>query len=254
MNKDAASFLVQVNAGTGIFVEGESGQEMFIIQKGTVAIYRGPQLSGHPLTVLEEGDFFGEIAILEDVPREVTAVAQTDCELIRIDRGTFHQLVRYNPEVPIRMLRKLSRRLRQLIVASEAPIDPVEAPIASAAAAPQEGSDQVPIPFVSAHLEHPETGTVFPLSSGEQTWIGRFDPVTGFRPDIELKQIDIKRSTSRRHARILRRESRHFVVEEIGVANGTFVKGRRISTGEEVEIFDGDEVTIGYVVLIFHTE
>ena len=65
------------------------------------------------LATLEKGDFFGEMSILEDVPRTASARAKTDCELVRINQSTFDEMLRHNAEIAVRMLRKLSRRLRE---------------------------------------------------------------------------------------------------------------------------------------------
>ena len=90
-----------------------------------------------------------------------------------------------------------------------------------------------------------------PLADGPETFIGRPDAATGFEPDINLKEIDTQRSTSRRHARIIRRASAFYLREEIGTANGTFVSGKRLTTGVEVELRTGDEVRFGAVSTVF---
>ena len=100
---------------------------------------------------------------------------------------------------------------------------------------------------------HAQTGTEFPLADGEETTIGRFDPVTGLTPTINLRPIDVQRSCSRRHARILSRGTQVFVREDVGTANGTFVNGVRLKTGEEIEIHNGDKVRFGKVELVFRT-
>src|SRR5258708_38747540 len=64
------------------------------------------------LAVLEKGDFFGEMSVLEDMPRAASARALTDARLLQINGSTFDQLLQGNPEIAVRMLRKLSRRLR----------------------------------------------------------------------------------------------------------------------------------------------
>jgi pSer/pThr/pTyr-binding forkhead associated (FHA) protein len=81
--------------------------------------------------------------------------------------------------------------------------------------------------------------------------IGRFDPTTGVHPDIDLTDEDHNLSVSRRHARILCEHGRYFLLEEPGVANGTFVRGERILPGEPRELKQGDRVGFGMVVLFF---
>ena len=106
-------YVVQVAAGEFIFREGEPGKEMFIVQKGQVEILKKFRGQTRQVSLLEEGDFFGEMAILEDLPRAVSARAHIESVLLRIDDATFDQMVRRNPEIAVRMLRKLARRLRE---------------------------------------------------------------------------------------------------------------------------------------------
>jgi len=242
-------FVATFQAGESIFREGDAGRDMFIIKAGEVEITRTVQGKDQRLAVLEEGDFFGEMSILEEEPRMASARAKTDCALLRIDNSTFDQMVRQNPEIPIRMLRKFSRRLRELAAGEvcvdevgEVPVQPGPPVPPPPAPAPSAG------PATGPRIVHPATGTEFPLGEGDEIFIGRkADPATGFRPQIELAGIDTQRSTSRRHARLVRREGKIILSEEIGVANGTFVNGQRVATGVEVELQDGDELRFGLV-------
>ena len=93
--------------------------------------------------------------------------------------------------------------------------------------------------------------TVFHLSVGSETSIGRRDPVTGIDPDVDLTTVDTHRSTSRAHAKIYHRGRKFFLREEIGTSNGTFVNENRLQTGVPVELVDGDQVRFGLVKLLF---
>ncbi len=68
----AASFedyIVKLPAGATVFTEGDVGTEMYVIQSGTIDIVKRVKDEAKSLSVLEKGDFFGEMSILEDVPR-----------------------------------------------------------------------------------------------------------------------------------------------------------------------------------------
>ena len=242
-------FTLAFSAGDSIFEEGDPGAEMYIIQSGEVEILKTTGDSARRLALLEEGDFFGEMAILEDIPRTASARAHTDCVLVRIDRTTFDQLVRHDPEIAIRMLRKLSSRLR---LANPALLD---AELGGAhqegPGVPEAGERRGPARS-TGYLVHEESGQRFGLAADGRTAVGRFDPATGLHPDIDLKPLDVHRSTSRRHAVILEREGRFHVREEVGSANGTFVNGRRLEPGVDVELHDGDVVQFGLVRMVFH--
>ncbi len=97
-----------------------------------------------------------------------------------------------------------------------------------------------------------DDGTVhLPLVSDEGA-IGRFDPVTGMRPEVDVSAIDINRSVSRHHARVQRGPDGYTLTEEVGALNGTFINGTRLVTGESTPLQDEDEIGLGVVRLRFH--
>ena len=65
------------------------------------------------VAVLEKGDFFGEMALLERIPRTAGAEMLEDGDLIVIGSDVFGDMVKNNPEIAVRMLRKYSLRLRE---------------------------------------------------------------------------------------------------------------------------------------------
>jgi len=245
------NFLVEFEEGESIFREGDLGTEMYIIQEGRVEILKEIQGEQRQLAVLEKGDFFGEMAILEDLPRTAGARAVTAAKLLMINGSTFDQMLRSNPEIAVRMMRKLSRRLRETdrmlreSIGKPTPQPMVEMPPAAAEPAS---------PASPERLVHVKSGIEFFLSLGPETMIGRRDPVTGIHPDIDLTPADTQRSISRRHAKIFRRGGKFFLVEEIGTMNGTFVNGTRIETGVPTEMKPGDEIRCGLVPLLFQAE
>jgi len=245
---DKPNFSVRVKAEELVFAEGDIGTEMYIVQEGQVAILKRYKESEQQLALLGQGDFFGEMSVLEDLPRTATAKAETDCRLLEINGSTFDQMLRKNPEIAVRMMRKLSRRLRETdmrlreALGSEESQAP-EMPTADGGEERRTGTER---------LVHDESSIEFFLSAGEETSVGRRDPVTGINPDIDLTPADSQRSISRRHSKIFRREGRFYVREEIGTMNGTFVNGERVETGLPVEFKGGDEVRFGLVKTIFH--
>lgn len=237
-------YTLELKTGEYVFREGELGTEMYIINEGKVEILNQVGDEEQLLAVLEKGDFFGEMSVLEDLPRAASARAATDVRLLQINGSTFDQLLQGNPEIAVRMMRKLSRRLRET--------DEMLKSVAGSKAA----SRELPRPAVQAAADAPErlvhlTGMEFHLSNGSETTIGRKDPVTGIYPDVDLSPIDAQRSVSRRHAKIFRRGSKFYLGEEIGTMNATFLNGNRLETGVPAEIGSGDELRFGVVVLRF---
>lgn len=81
--------LVDVPAGKELIREGETGREFFAIAEGEVEIWRG----GRPIAIEQSGDFFGEIALLYDVPRTATVTAKTQTRLFVLTAQAFRSLL-----------------------------------------------------------------------------------------------------------------------------------------------------------------
>jgi CRP-like cAMP-binding protein len=108
-----AKFLTHFDNGQVLFHEGDDGDDMYIIQSGRVAIKKKVKDGDTTLAVLEKGDFFGEMAILERMPRSATAEVVEEGDLIVISGEMFGDMIKANPEIAVRMLRKQSIRLRE---------------------------------------------------------------------------------------------------------------------------------------------
>ena len=91
-----ASTWITVPAGTAIIREGDPGQTFYILDLGAVQVSRG----GQPIRTLDaQGDGFGEIALLRDVPRTATVTTIASSELLTIDRPPFLAAVTGHPVV-----------------------------------------------------------------------------------------------------------------------------------------------------------
>jgi CRP/FNR family cyclic AMP-dependent transcriptional regulator len=103
----------KIPAGIALFQEGDRGEEMYIIQSGRVKISKRIRGVEKTLATLEKGEFFGEMAILNDKPRSATAETIEDSEMLVIDRKTFDALIRGNVEIAVRFIKRLADRLRE---------------------------------------------------------------------------------------------------------------------------------------------
>jgi CRP/FNR family transcriptional regulator, cyclic AMP receptor protein len=106
------------DAGTCLFREGEAGREMFIILEGKVRISQQvPGMGEEALAILEKGQYFGEMAVIEDIPRSADAFAHTACTLWVIEREQLDQLMFTDKNLAYVLLwsfvRTLSGRLRE---------------------------------------------------------------------------------------------------------------------------------------------
>ncbi len=98
-------------AGNVLFREGETGDEMYVIQAGLVQILKQVGGDMRPLATLGRGEFLGEMAILNGKPRTATAVVLEAARCLVIDAATLEQMISNNAEIAIRLVKKLARRL-----------------------------------------------------------------------------------------------------------------------------------------------
>ena len=99
----------ELAAGETVFTEGDEGAEMFGLIEGTVELRKGDRT----LTVLEPGDTFGEMAIVSDAPRSLTAVATEPSVLAVIDDRAFVFLVLETPTFALQVMRSMAERIRE---------------------------------------------------------------------------------------------------------------------------------------------
>ena len=99
--------------GEVLFKEGDVGKEMFVVQAGRVNITKTVRDTEKVLATLGAGEFFGEMAILNQKPRSAGAVMADDGKLLVIDPKTFEAMIRGNVEIAVRLIKKLSDRLQE---------------------------------------------------------------------------------------------------------------------------------------------
>ncbi|MBI2836785.1 MAG: cyclic nucleotide-binding domain-containing protein [Acidobacteria bacterium] len=256
--KDFAKYKVGYKRGDRIFTESDAGENMYIVHSGRVRIFRvigGLQVD---LALFEKGDFFGEMAMFEHRPRSACAEAVEETELLNIDPPTFADMIRANPEIAVRMMRKYSIRLREANRKIEE-LATLSHTLAGVEDIPAPRSLPTPPPPLSAAAPHATlvvegSGRSYPILQAE-TQVGRMDHVTGLKPEVDLSAEDVSRHISRRHARITYREDRFYLSEEIGAMNGTFLNGEKISQqGVLYPLEDGDRITLCQLHMIFRVE
>jgi CRP-like cAMP-binding protein len=102
---------VPISAASGEVVirEGDPGDRFYVIVAGKVAVSRGDA----PLATLGVGDYFGEIALLRDVPRTATVVAEEPSELRALDREHFLAALTGAPAGAVALATEVDRRLAE---------------------------------------------------------------------------------------------------------------------------------------------
>jgi CRP-like cAMP-binding protein len=110
----------RIREGSMIFREGEKGDKLYIVLDGRVRISKFiPGVGEEALAVLDRGDFFGEMALIDDKPRSADAKAhEQDATVLSIDRATLNEILSMDPHASLQFLnllcRMISRRLREI--------------------------------------------------------------------------------------------------------------------------------------------
>lgn len=102
----------KIPAGTPLFVEGMMGDTLFIVKKGLVRITRNiPDLGEMELIQCQDGEYFGEMALIDGGGRAVSARTVDDTELLTIDREDFTKLKKKEPAVAVHLVIAIAQSL-----------------------------------------------------------------------------------------------------------------------------------------------
>lgn len=104
-------FGVDKKAGEIIFCEYEPGDAFYLIQVGKVKIVKIVGDVEKTIDILNPGEFFGEMALLEQAPRSATALALTDVRLLEFNQQNFDVLMQGNPQIVLNILKIFSKRI-----------------------------------------------------------------------------------------------------------------------------------------------
>ena len=98
-----------------IFEEGSCGDEMFIVHSGAVELVKRSMESEMVIATINPGEFFGEMALVDNAPRSVSAIAGEDqTRLLVLDRDKFLFLVSHQPAFALTIMHILCQRIRAM--------------------------------------------------------------------------------------------------------------------------------------------
>jgi hypothetical protein len=218
--------LTRYASGAVIAEEGSAGSEMFIIEDGEVEIVRLRGGIERVLSTLGPGDFFGEMSVLERRPRSATARAKVDCRVLAIDGSTLDALLREHPDVAVRMMRKLSGRLREYEEQEERAGHAALAGMASTAAKAVPATPAQPSPAPAAALSPAPAAALSPAPAAARP--GETSLAGFLAPDIAAAAAAMESRGRHEHA-----SGWTFTAE----ADGEYVVGRLDpATGKTPEI------------------
>ncbi len=98
-----------------LFNEGDPGKTMLLILNGRVQIVKKQDGSREPVVIATrgEGEFIGEMALVEESPRSASAIAETECEVLEFSKDHFEKIIKSHPSFATRVLKSLSTKLRE---------------------------------------------------------------------------------------------------------------------------------------------
>jgi hypothetical protein len=229
---------VEFPAGTEIFKVGDAGLRAYLIRQGTVELLRGSADALTRLAVLGAGEVFGEMSLIEERPRSLTARAVTDVTASGLTRTEFEELLTADPATFRVYLRTLFERLRTLA-----------AQVESAKVADEPAGDL-------AVVIHPLTRRAAATLPREGLPVTKY-PFRIGRAAAEAEQIPLDLNdlwlmdtgpynVSRNHAQI-EREADAVIVRDRGSSLGIYVNDVHIggkAAERQITLEDGDNVVI----------
>lgn len=104
-----ASVTTEVSVGTGstLVKQGDIGQEAMIIESGTASVHRDRR----EIDQMGPGDFFGEMSLVDNMPRNADVVATSDMDVLVMDSREFSSVLDQYPEVAVKILKTVVARL-----------------------------------------------------------------------------------------------------------------------------------------------
>lgn len=107
------------NAGETLFLEGDIGRALFVVESGKVELTKqGPDGAPQRIAELGPGCLFGEMALLEQLPRSASAIASEPSVMLLLYRSKLDDILHYHPRIGVAVMRHLARllsaRLRRL--------------------------------------------------------------------------------------------------------------------------------------------
>lgn len=97
-------------AGQTIVREGDPGEALFVVLEGQAKVVR----AGKRVGIVIPGDFFGELSALDGGPRTASVIAETPVRLLRLFRHTLKRLMDDEPQVTIKLVDGIARRIREI--------------------------------------------------------------------------------------------------------------------------------------------
>ena len=103
----------EIKKGELLFAQNDLGEEMYLVHSGRIGIYQEASENDERIHEIEPGGYFGEMAIVDELPRSATARAETDSKLLVLNKSDFQRAVQDHPDIAFEVFREFSSRLRR---------------------------------------------------------------------------------------------------------------------------------------------
>ena len=103
--------IIHYNHGHEIITEGDAGGDMYLLLDGTVRVVKKTMSGEHYTAAIlksENGIFFGEVGLLSEEKRSASVIAESRCELAKLNSQRFNEFIEQYPEYGVKILRELS--------------------------------------------------------------------------------------------------------------------------------------------------
>jgi CRP/FNR family cyclic AMP-dependent transcriptional regulator len=98
-----------------VMCEGDQSDSLYIVLSGKVKVFLSDEEGKEvTLNMQGEGEYFGELALLDEAPRSASVMTAEDTKLAIISKKSFDECMKNNPEIAMKVMRGLARRLREL--------------------------------------------------------------------------------------------------------------------------------------------
>lgn len=105
---------IRYRQGDTIFQQGDAGQLLYLIQSGRVRVFvHGEDGQETSVILYGPGDMFGELAVIDDMPRSASVAAMEDTVVLTLSRDRFREHTRRTPQLALNFMKSLSVRLRR---------------------------------------------------------------------------------------------------------------------------------------------
>jgi CRP-like cAMP-binding protein len=132
-NRFEHEYLDDFEDGACIFEEGDTGRDLYIIQSGSVQIKKKTPTGEIEMVRFNKGDFFGDMALLQSLPRYASAYAVGNTRLLILKPAGFLLKIRRDPTFAFEMLQQLSYRVKmsndrllEVVKRGQIPVDEVQ--------------------------------------------------------------------------------------------------------------------------------